>query len=659
MMNLKHLFSLILLPLISAPAVLSQEVSRLTFNPEYPKAGEPVTLNYTPLPAMTGAQTINGIAYTYKNGRWTGHDISLKNEGNVWKGVFTPEPETGFMAFKFMVDTIVDINSAENPFATMINKEDGRPWPEGYAAWGLLRSDKYGRSIPGYIDFNSNKEASDTVVYFWINNEITYNPSTSVAYAPLFARAARAANIGNSETRISNAVNYLLSVETEEALMNALEIVTDEAKADSIRQLIFSKYPEGLMAMRKKYDEEFDYRSIEATKKHFSDFAAQFPYTPQREEYLSRYGKGYDNIYSSLMIFEALDGDTTNQDSYLDKLSYFGCANIFYKLVGIPHLRKDKTDAELLPFATKIIERMAAIKNEKPSSYSYLSASEWEREADRVVEDLIAEDYSEILKNNGNFEKALEYSRMAQKKAQYKRAEINDNMAELLKATGHIAELKSLLEKSQYNNQVSTMQEEMLKEIYVNEHGSADGYEAYVENLKNPAEKSAIQKAVEVCRRDGIMPAWKLMDADGKEISSEQLKGKVYVIDFWANWCHPCKASLPGMQLAAEHFKNDDNVEFLFVDTQESPENDYQQKAKDYLKEKGLDLHLVFDAMHDGSEVNDLLCGQVMKQYTTSGIPLKVVVDADGNVRFLSVGYKGSPSALRDEMIEMVEQAKK
>lgn len=111
------------------------------------------------------------------------------------------------------------------------------------------------------------------------------------------------------------------------------------------------------------------------------------------------------------MIFEALDGDTTNQDSYLDKLSYFGCANIFYKLVGIPHLRKDKTDAELLPFATKIIERMAAIKNEKPSSYSYLSASEWEREADRVVEDLIAEDYSEILKNNGNFEKALEYSR--------------------------------------------------------------------------------------------------------------------------------------------------------------------------------------------------------------------------------------------------------
>ena len=48
-----------------------------------------------------------------------------------------------------------------------------------------------------------------------------------------------------------------------------------------------------------------------------------------------------------------------------------------------------------------------------------------------------------------------------------------------------------------------------------------------------------------------------------------------------------------------------------------------------------------------------------MQQFSTSGIPLKVVVDANGNIRFLAVGYKGSPSALRDEMIEMVEQAKK
>ena len=154
------------------------------------------------------------------------------------------------------------------------------------------------------------------------------------------------------------------------------------------------------------------------------------------------------------------------------------------------------------------------------------------------------------------------------------------------------------------------------------------------------------------------MPEWNLTDADGKTISSAQLKGKVYVLDFWANWCHPCKASLPGMKAAADYYKNDKNVEFLFIDTQEYIPN-YKEKSKTYLKEQGLDIHLVYDDKEKGSKTNDALSSKIMKQYSISGIPMKVVVDAKGNIRFIAIGYKGSPSALKDEMIEMIEQAKK
>lgn len=230
-------------------------------------------------------------------------------------------------------------------------------------------------------------------------------------------------------------------------------------------------------------------------------------------------------------------------------------------------------------------------------------------------------------------------------------------MAELLKATGNTKELKALLEKSFYNNQVSDLQTQMLRELYMQEHGNANGFDTYVEKLKNPAEKSAIQKDVEEYKRKGVMPEWTLTDANGKTISSKQLKGKVYVLDFWANWCHPCKASLPGMQAAADHYKNDKNVEFLFIDTQEFIPN-YKEKAKAYLKEKGLNIHLVFDDKAKGAKTNNLLSDKVMKMFTVSGIPMKVVVDAKGNVRFVAIGYKGSHSALKDEMIEMVEQAK-
>jgi len=606
---------------------------------------------------MTGFKTINGVAYTYKNQKWTGHDITLKNEGNVWKGSFTPEPETGFMAFKFVADTIVD-NNHGNTFCTMLNKADGHPWPEGYAAWGLLRSQRYNHSIPGYIDFATTPEVNDTIVYYWINNEITHNPSTAVAYAPMFARSATAAGIDNAPERIEKAIAYLLGLGTEEALISASEMTIGTSRSDSILNIARTRYPDGLVALKDKYFEKYDYRSPDSVRKHLNGILEQFPYTAQREEYLNRFAQGYDQVYSTLMLIEAMNKNYDEMEKYLDKLTYSGCAGTFYKLVTVPHIRKDRTDAELLPFATRIVERMQTLRPYKPLDRSYLSDNEWIAEADNSICDWVAQTYSEILKNTGNIDKALQYSRLAQKRANYQSADVNDNMAELLKASGLDAELKSLLEKSVFNNQVSTMQTEMLRDIYTSEHGSTDGFEAYVESLKNPDDKSTIRKEVEEYRSEGVMPEWKLTDADGKIVSSSQLKGKVYVIDFWANWCHPCKAALPGMQLAVNHYKEDGNVEFIFIDTQESTDYDYRQKAKDYLKSKNLDLHLVFDGEREGSDVNDRLSNQIMKQFSISGIPLKIVVDADGNIRFVSVGYKGSPSALRDEMVEMVEQAK-
>ena len=48
------------------------------------------------------------------------------------------------------------------------------------------------------------------------------------------------------------------------------------------------------------------------------------------------------------------------------------------------------------------------------------------------------------------------------------------------------------------------------------------------------------------------VPEFRLQAIDGAELTPESLRGRVYVLDFWATWCGPCLAEMPNLHAAHE-----------------------------------------------------------------------------------------------------------
>lgn len=256
--------------------------------------------------------------------------------------------------------------------------------------------------------------------------------------------------------------------------------------------------------------------------------------------------------------------------------------------------------------------------------------------------------YANALYALGKYKEALKYQeKVFDKSPENGMPASVERYAHLLLLNNQSERAYSLLLEMAKTGKSTAGMNKLLKELYVKSKGDESGFDSFFTDLQKNV-VVALKEKLKKKMQDTIAPGFTLKDLEGNNVSLSDFKGKIVVIDFWATWCAPCKASFPAMQKALQRHPE---VKFLFIDTQEKQEGAVE-RVKNYIVQSRYPFHVLMDQpLPDNSQIF-----QVMTLYKVQGIPTKFVIDTKGRQRFASVGFT-SDTELINEMEAMIQLA--
>lgn len=159
--------------------------------------------------------------------------------------------------------------------------------------------------------------------------------------------------------------------------------------------------------------------------------------------------------------------------------------------------------------------------------------------------------------------------------------------------------------------------------------------------LEKPVEEIASKDTIaDNNTASAVLDKASFVSADNKAYDTEQLKGKVLFINFWATWCPPCRAEMPSIQTLYDKFKGNDKIEFLIVEI----EGDVEGTDK-FLKEQKLQLPIVYPN------------GEIPSNWLGGSIPTTVILDKNGKIAAKEEGmYDYSTKEVEEFVRNLINQ---
>src|SRR5262249_11749530 len=107
----------------------------------------------------------------------------------------------------------------------------------------------------------------------------------------------------------------------------------------------------------------------------------------------------------------------------------------------------------------------------------------------------------------------------------------------------------------------------------------------------------------------------------GSPLRLSDLKGRVTLVDFWASWCIPCRASFPALDALQKELR-DKGFTVIAINVDEDRRN-----AERFLSERPHTMTIALDPK-----------GQAAEAFKVKGMPSSIVIDRRGNIRFSHMG---------------------
>lgn len=119
-------------------------------------------------------------------------------------------------------------------------------------------------------------------------------------------------------------------------------------------------------------------------------------------------------------------------------------------------------------------------------------------------------------------------------------------------------------------------------------------------------------------------PNFTLENQEGETISLDDYRGQVVIVNFWATWCPPCKAEIPGFVDLYEEYK-DDGLVIIGVSLDQTGWNEVHPFIEEY--------EINYPIVVGNQEIAEAY-GNIRS------IPTTFVLDQDGAIAKKYVGYQ-------------------